>query len=74
MAGDHFIKLSKGQEVHQGLDASGDFEPGPAKTGQLYEITVIVRADGGSSVATIIADFERQNLYQRENRSRKAFI
>lgn len=30
--------------------------------------------DGGSSVATIVADFERQNLYQRENRSRKAFI
>ena len=71
--GDYFIRLSKGQEVHQGLDASGDFEPGPAKTGQLYEITAMARAYGGSSVATIAADFERQNLYQRENRKQESF-
>ena len=66
--GERFIRLDAGEEVHQGVDATGDFEPGAAADGQGYVVTAMIRAASADAVAVIAADFEGQALYQRRHR------
>ena len=71
--GQYFIRLSEGIKVHQGQDASGDFIPGAAKTGQQYKVTAKIRSQSGTATAAIAMDFEGQNLYQRDNTQQQTF-
>ena len=71
--GQYFIRLNEGIKVHQGQDASGDFLPGAAKTGQLYKVTAKIRSQFGTATAAIAMDFEGQNLYQRGNTQQQTF-
>jgi lysophospholipase L1-like esterase len=63
--GTHYIRLEAGEEVHQGTEATGDFEPGPTGPGQRYELSARVRAPGGHGTARLRADFEGQAMYGR---------
>ncbi|MBT8099829.1 MAG: hypothetical protein KJO82_08765, partial [Gammaproteobacteria bacterium] len=65
--GAYFIRLEKGEQVHQCVDASGDFSPGPANPGQRYTVTAAIRSTGSAATVAIGADFEGQDLYKREN-------
>ncbi len=66
--GEYFVRLEAGEEIHQGVDATGDFQPGGTAADQGYAVTAMIRAANGDAVAEIAADFEGQNLYQRGNR------
>ena len=71
--GDFYIRLEAGEEVHQGTEATGDFEPGATAAGQRYEVTARVRAATGSATARLGADFEEQPLYGRGNAQNQVF-
>ncbi|MEH6549867.1 MAG: GDSL-type esterase/lipase family protein [Pseudomonadales bacterium] len=65
--GAYFIRLQPGEQVHQGTDATGDFEPGPTKGKQKYTLSLMIRSNSPGAKAEIGADFEEQSLYQRKN-------
>lgn len=71
--GHFFIRLTDGQQVHQGNDASGDFTRGGLPTPQTYEISVDVRGHSATSLAELFMDVEEQDLYQRKGRKTEQF-
>ncbi|MEM1411164.1 MAG: carbohydrate binding domain-containing protein [Pseudomonadota bacterium] len=71
--GEYHIRLEAGEEVHQGTEATGDFEPGATGPGQRYEVTAWVRAVNGPATARLQADFEEQALYGRANATSETF-
>jgi len=68
-----YIRLGAGQSVHQGTDASGDFEPGGISKPQNFRVKAMIRSVGEVGGAKIIADFEAQDLWQRKNPKSKTF-
>lgn len=71
--GEFFIRLEPGELVHQCVDATGDFEPGPTRDAQQYLVTASIRSAGDSGEAIISADFEEQALYRRANPIQRRF-
>ena len=64
--GDFFVRLQPGQNIHQGTDATGDFQPGGTKKLQSYKITAMIKSSSKNAVAELGADFEGQALYNRK--------
>jgi lysophospholipase L1-like esterase len=61
----HFLlRLESGESVHQGMDATGDLEPGPS-LGATLHISAKIRSQDPKARAIIKADFEGQALYHR---------
>jgi hypothetical protein len=71
--GEHFIRLDPGEVVHQCVDSTGDFEPGPAERGQQYTLTAAIRSSEESGGAILGADYEGQDLYERRNPELQSF-
>ncbi|MBN8431298.1 hypothetical protein JF535_10600 [Microbulbifer salipaludis] len=71
--GNYYIRLAVGDRVHQGGDATGDFQPGATSGGQTYVVRAMVRGTGTEPTAQIIADFEEQALYGRSNAQTRSF-
>lgn len=72
--GRYYIRLDAGEEIHQGIDASGDFLPGGTNGRQAYRVEAMIRASGpASGQAEIAADFEEQALYNRANEDSVVF-
>ncbi|MDC3106222.1 GDSL-type esterase/lipase family protein, partial [Gammaproteobacteria bacterium] len=72
--GNYYIRLDTGEFIHQGQDATGDFVPGAAPEGQLYEFSAKIRSNMASAAtAEIAVDFEGQNLYERSNSQTRVF-
>ncbi len=71
--GNYYIRLNAGELIHQGQDATGDFIPGAAPAGQIYEFSAMIRTTSASGTAEISMDFEGQNLYGRGNTQTKVF-
>ena len=72
--GQFYIQLDAGEEVHQGIDATGDFSPGGTGTGQAYRVEAMIRAVGpAGGQAEIAADFEGQALYNRADEESVVF-
>jgi lysophospholipase L1-like esterase len=71
--GNYYIRLNAGELIHQGQDATGDFIPGAAPEGQLYEFSAMIRTNSPSGTAEISMDFEGQNLYGRGNTQTRVF-
>lgn len=65
--GHYFIRLAAGDKVHQGMDATGDFLPGPSDGSQTLEVSAQVRSQAGAELV-LSADFEGQALYGRGQR------
>ena len=65
--GQYFLRLSQGQQVHQGTDASGDFQSGGLTEVQHYVLKAMIRSQDENGVALLMADFEEQALYKRAN-------
>lgn len=72
--GRFYIRLDAGEEIHQGIDATGDFKPGGTTTKQSYRVEAMIRANGSANAqAEIAADFEGQALYNRDNEESVVF-
>jgi hypothetical protein len=71
--GNYYIRLNAGELIHQGQDATGDFIPGAAPEGQIYEFSAMIRTNSASGTAEISMDFEGQNLYGRTNTQTRVF-
>ena len=71
--GNYYIRLSAGEFIHQGQDATGDNLPGSAPEGQLYKFSAMIRTESASGTAEVSIDFEGQNLYARSNTQTKLF-
>lgn len=71
--GEHFIRLGPGEIVHQCVDSTGDFKPGPAERGQQYTLTAAIRSSEESGAAILGADYEGQDLYKRRNPELQSF-
>ncbi|GMG86143.1 SGNH/GDSL hydrolase family protein [Biformimicrobium ophioploci] len=71
--GNYYIRLPVGDRVHQGTDATGDFQPGATSGGQAYVVRAMIRGTGTEPTAQIIADFEEQALYGRGNAQTQSF-
>jgi lysophospholipase L1-like esterase len=65
--GQYFLRLSQGQQVHQGTDASGDFQSGGLTEVQHYVLKAMIRSQDENGVSLLMADFEEQALYKRAN-------
>jgi len=66
-AGEYYIRLEAGEEVHQPTDATGDFLPGPTRGGETYFITAKIRGIGDGAQAQIRTDFQGQQIWTRGN-------
>ncbi len=71
--GTFFLRLDSGEIVHQGMDATGDFEPGPSPGATLF-IKAMIRSQDSKARAVVKADFEQQALYQRGQGVENEFI
>ncbi len=71
--GDFFIRLGVGELVHQCVDATGDLEPGPTAAGQQYRLSASIRSPSADGMATLGADYEGQQMYQRTNPESESF-
>ncbi|SET34050.1 GDSL-type esterase/lipase family protein [Thalassotalea agarivorans] len=71
--GEYYIALDAGEEVHQGTDATGDFERGATSGNQTYVVRAMIRAKNGNGTATISADYEGQGLYNRGDKETEVF-
>jgi lysophospholipase L1-like esterase len=73
--GNCYIRLLAGQQVHQGTDATGDFEPGGTDGNQGYVVRAMIRSTNGGANASaqISADYEGQALYNRANKQSQNF-
>lgn len=72
-AGSYYLRLTQGRLVHQGTDATGDMAPGGTAKIQKYTVTAKIRSSLANAQAQILADFERQSLYQRRNGQAETF-
>ncbi|RLD71563.1 MAG: hypothetical protein DRI98_04805 [Bacteroidetes bacterium] len=64
-AGDYYIRLEAGEEVHQPTDATGDFLPGPSTGSETYYISAMIRGSGDGALAQIKCDFQGQQIWTR---------
>jgi hypothetical protein len=64
-AGEYYIRLDEGEEVHQPTDATGDFLPGSTVGGETYYVTAIIRGVRSRAEARISADFQGQEIWTR---------
>ena len=72
-AGDYFIRLEAGEEVHQPTDATGDFLPGPSMGTETYYIGAMIRGAGDGALAQIKCDFQGQEIWTRGNAQTTSF-
>ena len=72
-AGEYYIRLKQGEEVHQPIDATGDSLPGGTSGNQVYYVSAMIRSTAATGVAQINADFEGQQLYNRANGVTRSF-
>jgi len=63
--GSWYIHLEEGEEVHQPLDATGDFQPGATEGGERYFISARIRGASPGAQAQIAVDFQGQKIWTR---------
>ncbi len=70
--GEFYIRLDKGEQVHQGNDATGDLMPGGTQGKQRYRISAMIRSTN-DGVVNIGARFQDQGLYSPKPVQLKTF-
>jgi hypothetical protein len=63
--GDYYIRLERGEFVHQPTDATADFLPGGTRGGETYTISAMVRGKLPDSELQIITEFQGQQIWTR---------
>jgi len=72
--GAYYIRLGEGNEVHQPVDATGDFLPGATLGGESYYITAKIRGKSEGAQAQIAVDFQGQQIWKRGNELTNSFL
>lgn len=71
--GSFHIRLIENSQVHQGIDATGDFVSGGAEDDIAYQVTAYIKSDNSGQIE-LSADFEQQDLYKRANKQSQQFM